>query len=390
MIFVIDNSGSMGGASIRQAKAALLETLATLRPQDHFNIIRFDDTMTDLFGRPVPASPENLGRAREYVGSLDARGGTDMLPALRAALIDRRSADDAATQLRQVIFLTDGAISNETQMMEEVSRNVGRSRIFMVGIGSAPNGYLMARMAELGRGRFLYISAPDEVMSGVADLARSLQTPVLRDVEVQVEGANLALAQQRTPDLYAGGMLAILARGSAKSGTLTVHAMLGDTPWSASLSLEKATAGQGIGKLWARKRIGAIKANQVMGLLSADAAKADITQLGLTFSLVTDHTSLVAVDRTPSRPENAALRREDLPILLPAGWDFDTLFGTTRRKAALNPPANGEMPVDQAQAVRLPNTALNIAPASPFSNLAVLLGVAGLWLTRRRRAGKGR
>jgi Ca-activated chloride channel family protein len=385
MIFVIDNSGSMGGESIRQAKAALLETLGTLRPQDHFNIIRFDDTMTDLFGSPVPASPDNLSRAREYVGGLDARGGTEMLPALRAALVDRRNAQDARMHLRQVVFLTDGAISNETRMMEEVSRNVGRSRIFMVGIGSAPNGYLMARMAALGRGRFLYISAPGEVMSGVADLARSLQTPVLRDVEVEIEGANLALARQRIPDLYAGGMLTILARGSAENGRLTIHAMLGDTPWSASLPLEKAIAGEGIGKLWARRRIGDIKADQVMGLLSADAAKTEITQLGLTFSLVTDHTSLVAVDHTPSRPNTDTLRREDLPILLPAGWDFDKLFGSARRKAALHPPANREMAADQAEALRLPNTALNIAPYSPFSLLAVLLGVAGLWVTRRRR-----
>src|SRR5205807_1205744 len=45
VVFVIDNSGSMGGTSIVQAKASLLYALGRLQPNDHFNVIRFDDTM---------------------------------------------------------------------------------------------------------------------------------------------------------------------------------------------------------------------------------------------------------------------------------------------------------------------------------------------------------
>src|SRR6185503_5830578 len=41
MVFVIDNSGSMGGESMGAAKASLLHALDTLRPADSFNVIRF-------------------------------------------------------------------------------------------------------------------------------------------------------------------------------------------------------------------------------------------------------------------------------------------------------------------------------------------------------------
>jgi Ca-activated chloride channel family protein len=44
-IFVIDNSGSMSGESMDQAKVGLLLALDRLAPSDEFNIIRFDDTM---------------------------------------------------------------------------------------------------------------------------------------------------------------------------------------------------------------------------------------------------------------------------------------------------------------------------------------------------------
>ncbi len=66
-IFVLDNSGSMGGESIRQAKAGLLLALERLTPADRFNVIRFDDTMTQLYPRAVAATAENIAYAKGYV-----------------------------------------------------------------------------------------------------------------------------------------------------------------------------------------------------------------------------------------------------------------------------------------------------------------------------------
>src|SRR5712672_1068302 len=63
VIFVIDNSGSMGGTSIVQAKASLLYALGRLQPGDRFNVIRFDDTMDVLFSDTVPADAGHVARA---------------------------------------------------------------------------------------------------------------------------------------------------------------------------------------------------------------------------------------------------------------------------------------------------------------------------------------
>ena len=61
--------------------------------------------------------------------------------------------------------------------------------------------------------------------------------------------------------------------------------------------------------------------------MEAEAASDAIAGLGLEFGLVSRETSLVAVDRTPSRPRGARLTEEELPLNLPHGWDFDALFG---------------------------------------------------------------
>ena len=110
--FVIDTSGSMGGESIRQARESLKTAVNSLKPGDAFNIIQFNNRMDQLFVRPVDVNAETVRNALAYVSRLDASGGTMMLPALEAAMIDHGTA---AGRLRQIVFLTDGAIGNEQQ-----------------------------------------------------------------------------------------------------------------------------------------------------------------------------------------------------------------------------------------------------------------------------------
>src|SRR6185369_8974913 len=176
VIFVIDNSGSMGGTSIVQAKASLAYALGRLRPNDSFNVIRFDHTMDVLFPASVPADAEHIGRAKSFVDALEAKGGTEMVPAMRAELTD--TATDANT-VRQVVFLTDGAIGNEQQLFDTITAMRGRSRVFMVGIGSAPNTFLMSRASELGRGTFTHIGSVEQVEARMRDLFAKLENPAV-------------------------------------------------------------------------------------------------------------------------------------------------------------------------------------------------------------------
>ena len=170
VVFVIDNSGSMGGTPIAQAKAGLLYALSRLQPNDRFNVIRFDSTMDVLFPDVVSADNEHLARANAFVTALQAAGGTEMIPPMRAALTDHHA--DGNT-VRQVVFLTDGCIGNEQQLFDTITSMRGRSRVFMVGIGSAPNSYLMTRAAELGRGTFPISARSSRSRAGCANCSAS-------------------------------------------------------------------------------------------------------------------------------------------------------------------------------------------------------------------------
>lgn len=404
MIFVIDNSGSMAGESMPAARRSLLYALETLRPQDRFNIIRFDDTMTELFSGAVSANQSNIATAKTFTHGLEAEGGTQMLPALRAALgacaepynpasqaaceTAREAERMVSDRVRQVIFMTDGGLSNEADMMAEISQNRGDSRIFMVGIGSAPNSFLMRRMAEAGRGTFTHIGMGSEAERQMQSLLDRLSRPAATNLTASVEGGNIDFAPRDLPDLYAGEPLVLLGRTRHLAGTLTVSGMIEGQSWSRRIDLSEASNSEVVAKLWARRRIAEVEAERYSGQTSHERADASVEELGMDFHLVTSRTSLIAVDDTPSRPDGATLKREELPLLLPAGWDFDHLFGAQTAQGPRDLAARESE--KQRQRLELPNTSTGYRITLALGLLLLLSGGTGAMWWRRERQAKGR
>lgn len=397
VVFVIDNSGSMGGASMDQAKSSLLYALGRLAPGDRFNVVRFDDTLTVLFPDVVPADAEHVGRARSFVSGLEASGGTEMVPAMQAALTEH--GDDGRARLRQVVFLTDGAIGNEQQLFDTIAGMRGRSRVFMVGIGSAPNSFLMSRAAELGRGTFTQIGAPDQVEERMRTLFEKLESPVVTNLSASFSAGGADATPETLPDLYRGEPVVLAARLTALSGTIEVKGMIGDRPWIVTLPVAQAATGEGLSKLWARRRIADAEVAQTLGQIGPEQADQRILALALQHHLVTRLTSLVAVDKTPRRPDGAVLSRNDIPLNLPAGWDFDKVFGARpkpefRQASLLLPaaaradaPAAAEKP-QPVEDVVLPQTATDAELRIVAGLLLLLAGLTVFGLSRRSTGGR--
>jgi Ca-activated chloride channel family protein len=135
VILVIDTSGSMEGTSLVQAKAALGHALRSLSSDDYFNLLQFNSSTEQLFEQSVPATRHSLYMAQNFITGLSANGGTDMEPALKTAL----NLPEIPQLMRQVVFITDGAVGNETELLQQVARDLDNSRMFTVAIGHAPN-----------------------------------------------------------------------------------------------------------------------------------------------------------------------------------------------------------------------------------------------------------
>lgn len=348
VIFVIDNSGSMSGPSMDQAKASLVLALRSLTPTDRFNVVRFDDTLQVLFPDTVAADANAVAVATRFVAGLDANGGTEMVPAMDAALTDPRPTD--AAYLRQVVFLTDGAIGNEDQLFATIAGKRGRSRIFMVGIGSAPNTFLMTRAAETGRGAFTHIGSPEQVEERMKALFAKLENPAVTSLSLSFTATTADASPAPLPDLFRGEPLVVAAKLGALKGDLVLEGFIGDQPWKATLPLAGAADGTGLSKLWARRKIDDAEASLAMNRLTPDVADKRILDLALAHHIVSRKTSLLAVDATPTRPEGARLTLAELPLDLPAGWDFDKVFGADAAHPAERTDNGAETSPDRAAA----------------------------------------
>ena len=248
-----------------------------------------------------------------------------------------------------MIFLTDGAIGNEQQLFDVISAGRGRSRIFMVGIGSAPNSYLMNRAAELGRGTFTHIGSTQQVEERTRALFEKLESPVVTNLTATFSAGEADMTPRILPDLYRGEPLVLAARLTKLDGTVEVRGMVGDRPWIVTLPLARAAEGKGLSKLWARRKIDDAEVALTLGQSTAEEADRVVLRLALEHHLVTRLTSLVAVEDSPSRPNGEALTRADLPLNLPAGWDFEKVFGSGGDRSGDTGPAEA-IPAAQRRA----------------------------------------
>lgn len=316
LILVIDTSGSMGGESIRQARAALDLALTQLQPQDRFNVVEFNSILDPWRPAAVAATPDALQQARRWVDRLQAGGGTEMEPALRFALAGH--APDG--YVRQVLFATDGAVDDPNGLMQVIDNQLGDSRLFPIGLGSAPNAEFLQAAARHGRGSETLIADLGTLTEAMQGLLAKLDHPALRDISIDWPNGVDAYPHQ-LPDLYLGEPLLVTAKLAQPIARVMVHGKLADRDWTAPADLSTSSATEGLDRLWAQARIADLEDQLARGGDSNTLAK-QITDTALAAHLVSRYTSLVAVDRTPARSADATLTHSQVPNVMPAGTHF--------------------------------------------------------------------
>ncbi len=358
VIFVLDKSGSMAGTSIRQAKKALQFAISRLSFHDRFNVIVFNNRASRIYAQPLPATQNNMVKALQEISALDAEGGTEIASALHLALDG--TAD--RSRIRQVIFLTDGAVGNEKALFELIHKKLGDTRLFTIGIGSAPNSYFMSRAAVQGRGSFTYIGKLDEVNDKMTALFEKLENPVVTGLSLKTNGETaIESFPSPLPDLYHGEPVIGVVKSLSPLKSLTVSGMNTGKVWSVELKNEQDRVSAGVATLWARKKI-----RSLMTALNLGAAEAEIRNevidTALQHHLVTKYTSLIAVEQKVSRPTDQNLMSGQVKTNMPQEWKHSKVFGTSSR------------------------TSTHSHAALAMGGLALLLGAILLRNTTRRRA----
>lgn len=326
VIFVIDVSGSMSGVSMEQAKAALHSAIDQLNDNDTFNIISFNNNTDTFASNSLPVDERSKAMAHTYVTQLNAGGGTNLAPALQASLVGKRTVfEDEVQAVRQVVFITDAAISDEQALLNQIEQQRGDSRLFMVGIGSAPNSFFMKSSAKLGHGSFTNIGDNSEVETKMNALFTQLSSPVLTNIDIRYEnGDAVDFWPNPIADLYQGEPLQVAFKledfGVNSSPNIIVTGQSVQNgiikKWQQTVSTNGDNSAAGIDLMWAKTQVDSIALSRK---LTQAEKQSQITQLALDHHFVTQYTSLVAVEKVISRPEGVTANDKLVKTHLPKG-----------------------------------------------------------------------
>jgi len=337
LVFVLDTSGSMMGFPIEKAKELINQALDELYTGDTFNLITFSGDTRVLFPEPVYPTAENIRKAREVLNAQHGSGGTEMMKAIRAAL----APSDSQDHLRVVCFLTDGEVGNDLGIIGEIQKHPN-ARVFAYGIGNSVNRFLITSMGKAGRGDSEVVTLNDKADVAAHRLYQRLRAPVLTDVSIDWHGLPVDdVFPTRLPDLFTGKPLVVSGRYTAAAdGSIVIHGKRAGQDFTREVPVHlnsSSSPDTTLSSFWARRKIDDLMSQDWAGLqtgtVKPDVQK-EITQLGLSYRLMTQFTSFVAVEeRTVTT--NGKPQRVEVPAEMPDGMSYEGIFGKDNNKSAL-------------------------------------------------------
>ncbi len=325
LIFVVDTSGSMWGFPLEMAKKTVQRALDNLRKDETFNLITFSGDTRILFPEPVPATAENVAKAKEVLAGAYGSGGTEMMKAIRTALGDDAGADKPmeADPIRVVCFMTDGYVGNDADIIAEVKKH-SDARVFSFGIGTAVNRFLLTKMAEEGHGDVEFVTAPGEAQAAADRFYERVHSPVLTNIAIDWNGLPVTdVYPKNVGDLFSAKPIIITGRYSGSpAGKITIKGYRGTGDYSRTIPVNFSSAGASnaaLEKIWARHKVEDLMSQDWNGIQSGNSKyKAEIIQVGLEHNLATQYTSFVAVEERTVVSDGKPVKVE-VPVELPEG-----------------------------------------------------------------------
>ena len=363
-VFVVDISGSMHGFPLDTAKALMRQLLGNLRASDTFNVLLFSGSNRMLAPHSVPATPANVNAAIRTIEQMGGGGSTELLPALRRVYAEPKAPELART----VVVVTDGYVTVESEAFALVRQHLGQANVFAFGIGSSVNRHLMEGLARAGMGEPFIVTRPDEAKAQAERFRKLIESPVLTSVKARFEGIDVYdVEPQQLPDVLAERPVIVFGKWREHAGTtppnLIVEGRAAHGPYTQTLPIDVAADGPGTGALrllWARHRIAALSDEEA--LTGGEAQKAAITKLGLDYSLLTQYTSFIAVDKVVRNPGGR---------------------GATANQPSPLPEGVSNLAVGEASAL---GAAVSSTPEpETWAAMLVVLAVLGAQMARRQR-----
>ncbi len=330
VVIVLDRSGSMQGWKMVAARRAVGRIVDSLLDEDRFSVIAFDNTIEqprECRGGLIAASDRARWRTIEWLGRIDARGGTEMGGAMAEAI---RLLGSSGQQRQPILVLvTDGQVSGEDVVLravKQVSANGRIPRIHTIGIDRAVNAGFLRRLADAGGGTCDLVESEDRLDAAMDQIHRGIATAAVTDLKVEALAGTLiqeSLAPARLPDLFADRPITIFGQFQATAASWILQVSGTDANgnrWKAEVTAVDGRSDT-IRSLWGRARVRDLEDRYAMGVEDPKSLAKKIVELSLATNVLSRFTAYVAIDRSEVVNKGGRQQQVVQPVEMPEGWN---------------------------------------------------------------------
>lgn len=180
---VLDHSGSMKGAKLKNVKEAVKMVIDRLEPTDYVSVVIFDDTSQVI----IPSMPSNdKPGMKAAIDQIRDAGGTTMSLGMIQGLNELRRWN-IPHAINRMILLTDGVTYGDSERCRQLARDAAAAgiSIYPLGIGADWDEDLLDNIGQLSGGM------PAEFIRDPADALNIFQQQIQSAVDVAIRNATL-------------------------------------------------------------------------------------------------------------------------------------------------------------------------------------------------------
>ena len=312
-VFVLDNSGSMSGTKLAQAKEALTSIYDGLYREDRFSFVRFSTTAIKWKDNLVKANDDNKEDVLDHISDIVVEGGTNIHEGVIAALDIFKNDGDAVPV---IVLLTDGranvGLYDRSEFRKDVAlKNTVDASIFCIALGNGADWPFLEALALENNGKAIWVKEDMDPKDSIKDFTKSFSTPLVADLSFDYGSDVTDVYPTSFPAHYKGSEVLLAGRYPIWQDqiSLVVSGRSGDGEIvkRTTIGIEGVEKQDYVPRFWAFQRIQYLLGH--MKYNGTDKASVDeIIELALDFQFVTDYTSLFVElpfemqESTPEQP----------------------------------------------------------------------------------------
>lgn len=293
VVFLISKNSVMRGVYLDASVSAVQKCLTLLSADDKFNIVAYDYNVQKLADAPLPATPENIQKAQQYLTTINTGSGDDLRNTLLEAIAQMK---DAASNNSILIFSASGS-NLDPRLIQ--SKNSNKTGIFPVIMGTVENSARLDMTADLNYGFVTHINEKDTLSSKILRIINQVRQPILKNLALEFGKSDIfQLVPSSIHSVYAGSNLFI--GGKYKSSgrspfSIAGYSVNGVTAYDFSLDFsdKENSANSFAETIWAKEIIDALE-RQIEVYGETSTLKQQLIDLSLKYNIRCRYTAYVA------------------------------------------------------------------------------------------------